>query len=135
MAPVAGDRQDLAALGMGRRLAFRGESLGTDADFVPLDPEEGDASGLERQSQLRFRRPMQAVAIALVIADRAARYARTVGKVHLRPIEEAAGRPAERWCQNHRHLTLTQGFKLPILGDIYHIGHNIADFQGFCRLA
>ncbi len=124
----AGAGKDLAAFRMRRRWRFGDQGLRTNADLMSFDPEEGNSSGLERQAQLRLRRPMQAMAIAFIVTDRAARYAGTVGKIRLRPIEEAAGCPAERWCQNHRHLTLTQGSKLPILGDIYHIGHNTPDF-------
>ncbi len=132
-APFAGSRQDFAAFRMRRCGYVCGKGFGTDADLMSFDSEEGHASRLQRQPQLRLRRPMQTVPIALIVADRAARHARAVRKIHLRPVKEAAGCSAERWCQNHHRFTLTQGSMLPILGDICHIGQNLPVFQGFCR--
>ncbi len=53
--------------------------------------DEGDATLLEGEAQLRLRRPVEVVPAAFVIANGAARHARSVGEIGLCPIQKSTG--------------------------------------------
>lgn len=102
---------------------------GAHRDLSFIERYEAHAAAFEGQTQLRQRRPVGGVAIALVVAYRAARDTRLLGEIALGPVKETARRPAKRRCQNLCSRDLTHRESLPILISINHIEHICEHFQ------